>query len=129
MPEIKSERDQIQLSLSLIADISRHYIPNFSNVNRILRARVPIVKTSFDLAPIDIDISIELSEQSGHHGFIMANYMSYCVQSKVVRQFLVFLKHWARQHGQYNKSFFISVLDLICFIFRCCQDDSWKLVY
>lgn len=101
MPEIKSERDQMQQSLCLIADIMRHFTPNFSQINRILRARVPIVKTTFDLAPIDIDISIELSEETGHHGFIMANYISYCLSvDDMVKQFFVLLKNWAKQHGE-----------------------------
>ncbi|KAI2809915.1 hypothetical protein RDWZM_002958 [Blomia tropicalis] len=100
MPEVKSDRDQTQQSLSLIADISRHYIPNFSQINRILRARVPIVKMTFDLAPIDLDVSIELSEESAHHGFIMANYISYCLNvNPIIKPFFVLLKLWAKQHG------------------------------
>lgn len=103
MPDVKSERDLIQLSLSSFADILRHFTPNFSQVTRILRARVPIVKMSFDLAPIDIDISIELSKQTAHHGFIIANYMSYSVKKHAfVREFFIFIKHWARQNGKHR---------------------------
>nr|XP_027200223.1 poly(A) RNA polymerase, mitochondrial-like [Dermatophagoides pteronyssinus] len=100
MPELKSERDQTQQCLSLIADIIRNFMPNISKVNRILRARIPIVKMSFDLAPIDIDISIELSTETGHHGLLMADYLHYCVSQHVnIKQFLLFLKYWSKQHG------------------------------
>ncbi|KAH7640388.1 hypothetical protein HUG17_7855 [Dermatophagoides farinae] len=100
MPELKSERDQTQQCLSLIADIVRNFMPNISKVNRILRARVPIVKMSFDLAPIDIDVSIELSPETGHHGLLMADYLHYCVsQHPNIKQFLLFLKYWSKQHG------------------------------
>lgn len=101
MPELKSERDQTQQCLSLIADIVRNFMPNISKVNRILRARVPIVKMSFDLAPIDIDVSIELSPETGHHGLLMADYLHYCVsQHPNIKQFLLFLKYWSKQHGK-----------------------------
>lgn len=100
MPEVKSDRDQTQQSLCIIADIMRHFLPNFSQINRILRARVPIVRTTFDLAPIDMDISIELSQEAGHHGFMMARYISYSLSvDPLVKQFFVILKTWARQHG------------------------------
>ncbi|KPM07270.1 hypothetical protein QR98_0057590 [Sarcoptes scabiei] len=98
-PEIKSERDQIQLCLSLIADIIRNFTPNFSQINRILRARIPIVKMTFDLAPIEIDVSIELSPETAHHGLIMANYLHYCQSvSPIIRELFYFLKQWSKQH-------------------------------
>lgn len=100
-PEVRSERDQTQLALSMLADAFKNFIPNFSSINRILRARVPIVKAGFELAPIDLDISIELSEEGAHHGFIMANYIAYAINADpMVRQLFAFLKLWARQHGK-----------------------------
>ncbi|OTF81149.1 hypothetical protein BLA29_004882 [Euroglyphus maynei] len=97
MPELKSERDQTQQCLSFIAEIVRNFMPNISKVNRILRARIPIVKMSFDLAPIEIDVSIELSAENGHHGLLMADYLHYCVSQHVnIKQFLLFLKYWYR---------------------------------
>lgn len=98
--EIKSERDLTTTSLSLIADVMRHFMANFSQINRILRARVPIVKATFTPAPIDLDLSIELSEEGAHHGFIMANYIAYaCAVDKQVKQLFTFVKLWARAHG------------------------------
>jgi hypothetical protein len=98
--ELLLERSENQKSLEVIADIVNNFVPNFSLVSRILRARVPIIKFNFDLAPIDVDLSIEVSQNNSHHGFVMASYLSLCHQlHSCVRDLLLFIRIWAKQHG------------------------------
>jgi hypothetical protein len=98
--ELLLERSENQKSLEVIADIVNNFVPNFSLVSRILRARVPIIKFNFDLAPIDVDLSIEVSQNNSHHGFVMASYLSLCHHlHPCVRDLLLFIRIWAKQHG------------------------------
>lgn len=100
MPQPRSERDQSEVSLSLLADIIRIFMPNFSGVNRILRARVPIIKINFEPAPIEIDLSIEVSTEYSHHGLLMAEYINYATNvDENIKKFLIFIKIWAKQNG------------------------------
>lgn len=98
--EMREDRYEWQRNLEVIGDIIQHLTPNFSKVARILRARIPILKFKFDLAPIDVDLSIEVSRNSGHHGVAMASYLSLCNQChQHVRDLIVLIRIWAKQHG------------------------------
>ncbi|CAG2110173.1 unnamed protein product [Medioppia subpectinata] len=99
--QMSREEDRVKLKthLNLIADLLQYSIPFYSHFSRILRARIPIVKFGFDLAPIDIDLSIELSAHSVHSGVYMSAFLNYCVGlNPCVRDLILLLRQWAKQH-------------------------------
>ncbi|XP_054153143.1 poly(A) RNA polymerase, mitochondrial-like [Oppia nitens] len=95
----EDDRQRLKSNLNLIADLLQYSIPYYSHFSRILSARVPIVKFGFDLAPIDIDLSIELSPHSVHSGVYMSAFLNYCIRlNPCVRDLILFLRLWAKQH-------------------------------
>jgi DNA polymerase sigma len=94
----REERNKMKSKLRLIADLMQYSIPYYSHFVRILNARIPIIKFRFDLAPIDIDLSLELSSFSS--GFFMSSCLSHCHQvNPCVRNLIQLLRIWAKQHG------------------------------
>ncbi|CAG2181128.1 unnamed protein product, partial [Oppiella nova] len=95
----EGDRQRLTTNLNLIADLLQHSVPYYSHFSRILKARIPIIKFGFELAPIDIDLSIEISPHSVHSGVYMSAYLNHCILlHPCVRDLILLLRVWAKQH-------------------------------
>ncbi|OQV13297.1 Poly(A) RNA polymerase, mitochondrial [Hypsibius exemplaris] len=87
-----NERVQTQRSLELLADHLQYLLPGYSNVQRILLARVPIVKFNHEVSGTQCDLSI-----TNMTGLIMSDYLFTLGQiDERLRALVVTIRRWAK---------------------------------
>ncbi|KAK0175650.1 hypothetical protein PV327_009384 [Microctonus hyperodae] len=97
---LSEERAQTQRSMEVISMIMKHFIPCITNVRKILRARVPIIKYDHKLTGLECDLSmtnmtaIYMSELLYLYGEINSN----------VRPLVFTIRQWAASVGITNAS-------------------------
>lgn len=91
---IGNSRTQSALFVDMMGGLLTHFVPGTSNVNRIGRARVPIVRFYSDITGLDCDLSFSWE---GKRGVDMANILfDYCKISPQIRKLMIFVKQWAK---------------------------------
>lgn len=106
-------RHQTQRSLELLADHLSFLLPGYSNVQRILLARVPILKFHHDVSGIQCDLSI-----ANMTGLTMSDYLYTLGQTdERLRALVVTIRRWAKSQqltsphpGQWITNFTLTIM-------------------
>jgi hypothetical protein len=96
---IMSDRFQSQRLVDFVGDHMQFFMPGISNLQRIPRARVPIIKLHSEMTGLDCDVSF----QSARVSVKMAEaFYEYCAMDDRVLKLVCFIKIWAKQHSLTN---------------------------
>lgn len=98
---IMSERFQSQRLVDFVGDHLQYFVPGIVNLQRIPRARVPIVKVHSEMTGLDCDISFQSARVSVKMAEIL---FEYSLLDERVRKLVHFIKIWAKQHILTNTS-------------------------
>ena len=106
-------RHQTQRSLELLADHLSYLLPGYSNVQRILMARVPILKFNHDASGVQCDLSI-----ANMSGLVMSDYLYTLGQTdERLRALVVTIRRWAKAQlltnphpGQWITNFTLTIM-------------------
>ncbi|XP_059483087.1 poly(A) RNA polymerase, mitochondrial-like [Neocloeon triangulifer] len=91
-------RALVQRHMEVLADFMQHFLPGFSNIQRILHARVPIIKSKHNLTLIECDISMTNMTALHMSEFL---YLMGEIDNRV-RPLVFVIKRWAQATGLTN---------------------------
>lgn len=98
---VMSERFQSQRLVDFVGDQLQYFVPGIVNLQRIPRARVPIVKVHSDLTDLDCDVSFQTARTSVRMAEVL---FEYSLLDERVRKLVCFIKIWAKQHSLTNSN-------------------------
>lgn len=96
---VMSERFQSQRLVDFVGDQLQYFMPGIVNLQRIPRARVPIVKVHSDFTGLDCDVSFQTARTSVKMAEAL---FEYSLLDERVRKLICFIKIWAKQHSLTN---------------------------
>ena len=98
---VMSDRFLSQRLVDFVGDYLQYFMPGIVSLQRIPRARVPIVKVYSDITGLDSDISFQPSDASVRMAEIL---FDYSLMDERIAKLICFIKIWAKHHSLTNQN-------------------------
>ncbi|VDO94065.1 unnamed protein product [Soboliphyme baturini] len=122
----KESRHFVQNTLSTIGDVLNEFMPCYGDVQKILRARVPIIKFNHGIFGLSCDMTVE--NKSGYKA--AKALWNVCQLHPSIGPMLFFIRHWAKEVGITHETpgIWLTNFQIICLLIFFLQRHSPSLL-